>query len=153
MNWSQCSVQNIHWEHLVQTGVSDSPRGFAVSGGQWQSAHPPSGCWPGNPVIHWDRFCARLSSLTASTMKPSALLDSTLQHVAFKKEFRNIVTGISRFIVVRFIELHRCCVFLQIEGETLHQQNDYNSFDCETPFIAVVWNRTSRIFEVYLCMC
>lgn len=38
-----------------------------------------------------------------------------------------------------FIALHRC-VFSQVEGETLHQQKDYDSF-------IVIWNQTRNISE------
>lgn len=34
--------------------------------------------------------------------------------------------------ILRFIVLHRCCVFLQIEGKNLHQQKDYKLLYCNT---------------------
>lgn len=47
-----------------------------------------------------------------------------------------------------------CCAsqmcFLQTEGITLHQQKDYDSFYCDTVFIAGVWNRTHIISKVFL---
>lgn len=58
---------------------------------------------------------------------------------------------------LRFIAL--CCTsqilrilgfFLQIEVKTLYQQIDYDSLDCDTSFIAVIWNRTHSISKVYL---
>lgn len=39
---------------------------------------------------------------------------------------------------------------LQIEGKTLPQQNDYDSFYWDTCFIVVVWNRTGNISKVHL---
>lgn len=38
-------------------------------------------------------------------------------------------TGMPHFIVLHFV-LHRCCIFLKIEGKTLHQQQDYQSRYC-----------------------
>lgn len=35
-------------------------------------------------------------------------------------------------------------------GKTLHQQKDYGLLYFNTDFIAVVWNHTHNIFEVYL---
>ena len=40
--------------------------------------------------------------------------------------------------------------FLQIEGKTLHQQNQYDSLCCDTRSITVVWNRTRNISDVCL---
>lgn len=40
--------------------------------------------------------------------------------------------------------------FLQLEGQTHHQQKGYYSLDCHTRFIAVAWNQTCNISEVCL---
>lgn len=40
--------------------------------------------------------------------------------------------------------------FLQIEGTTVHQQNNYDSLSCDTQFIAMVWNQTCSISELCL---
>lgn len=40
--------------------------------------------------------------------------------------------------------------FLHIEGKTLHMQNDYDSFYCDIPFLAMIWNRTCNISEICL---
>ena len=52
-------------------------------------------------------------------------------------------TGIGCFLV-----LHRCCIFLQIECQTLHQQKDCDSFDCDTRFIVLVWTWTRSVSKI-----
>ncbi|KAM5195980.1 transmembrane protein 255A isoform 4-T5 [Hipposideros larvatus] len=39
-------------------------------------------------------------------------------------------------------------VFLQIEVKTFYQQMDYDPLDCDTRFIAVIWNRIHSISEL-----
>ena len=46
-------------------------------------------------------------------------------------------TGISPFIILCFIALHRCFILLQTEGKNLQQQRDYDSLYCNTHFISV----------------
>lgn len=53
-------------------------------------------------------------------------------------------------VSLRFTVLHRCCVFLQTEGKTLHLQKDYDSLYCDTLFVAVVWNPIRSISKVRL---
>lgn len=60
-------------------------------------------------------------------------------------------TGIPHFTV-----LHRSCIFLQIEGKSLHQQKHYDLLVGETRFIVAVQNRTHNIREPTIpavCLC
>lgn len=46
----------------------------------------------------------------------------------------------THFIALHFIAFHSCCIFvvvafLQTEGNTLHQQKDYDSVYCDSCFI------------------
>lgn len=53
-----------------------------------------------------------------------------------------------QYIVLRFIELHRC-IFYKLKAR-LHQQKDYGSLYGEIRFITVVWTQTCNISEVRL---
>lgn len=44
------------------------------------------------------------------------------------KPWRN--TAIPHFIALCCMGLHRCCIFLQTEGKTRHQQEDYSLLSC-----------------------
>lgn len=64
------------------------------------------------------------------------------------KEFLSI--GIPHFIVFHFIALHRCYIFLQIEGKTL-KQKDYDLIYCNTLW----WSGTELAISLrlYFCFC
>ena len=68
--------------------------------------------------------------------------------IIFSLKYRQI----SFYCASPFCSSHRCCIFLQIEGKTLHQQKDYNLLYCDTVFTAVVWYQTYNIFEIFLCV-
>lgn len=66
------------------------------------------------------------------------------------KFLRKRFIGIPHFIAFCFIVLHRCCVFLQIEPQTLPQQKYYYLRYCSARFIVVVWNQTHNVSELCL---
>ena len=60
-------------------------------------------------------------------------------------------TGLPHFTALCFILLQKVLdfffFFLQTEGKTLHQQNDYSWLYCDTCFVRVVWDQACDILE------